>query len=937
MRKILLLFALIISSVGISQTTLTLGTGTSTSNQRGPLSRSSSSSSQTLSRVQLLYLASELSSISANSVISQVNFDLGSTNVLTATGDATLKIYMKNSNLATVVDNTLWTTVSTGSTLVGTYTFNLANNFPGAEGFVNFVLNTGFVYTGGSLEISTEWDSSTLTVVDGAFPNTYFTGDGSLKWHYTNTTHGSSIDRTSSSSLPSTLTGVNTSRVNTQLVHANADPSSIKTHSIGTSTSSSATRGPIQRGDDGSTSLYSRNNLVYTSTELLADLTSNALISAIDFDLGSTNIITASGDATIDIYMKNSAIVEAPASEDWTNIISGATLVGSYTFNTTNNFPGVEGFLTFNLDTDFEYTGGTLEVSVEWNSGGLTVVNALEPNVYFSGNGSLNWHWTATSHNSVLNRSGTSSAPTTLNSQKAERVNTRFTFKEMTTSTWDGSTDSEWTTGDNWSSGFAPSDAVSVTIGVTGNNPVINGSTGAETRDLTVAGTASLTIQSGGSLIVGGTSSGDITYNVAIPDGNWHKISSPVTGETYGGATSWIGDNLIKTGGNTDNRGIATYQNGTPDGTTGPWTYYSASTGTETPFDSGKGYSMIATGATTYNFVGTYPTLPNSPTITQGANSNNWNLIGNPTPAYIDVAAYITANSGSLSADAFQALYVYSLGGGYVGLNSGYIHPGQGFFVNSNVASGTVSTTAAMLSHQTGVTFLKGGNPSIELTITEGISSRKTSLEYISNGTLGLDPGKDIGKFNGVNVPLNIYTNLLENNEGIAFQKQALPNSDIETMIISIGVKAASGKEITISGTSLNLPDGIKVILEDRELNVFTNLDEGDYKITLSEAIDGVGRFYLHTANKALSVDDNLALDNISIYKTNASTLRIVGLQQGKASVKFYNVLGKQIMTSSFETTNRVKDISLPNLATGVYIVQLETEAGKLNKKIILE
>ncbi len=41
-------------------------------------------------------------------------------------------------------------------------------------------------------------------------------------------------------------------------------------------------------------------------------------------------------------------------------------------------------------------------------------------------------------------------------------------------------------------------------------------------------------------------------------------------------------------------------------------------------------------------------------------------------------------------------------------------------------------------------------------------------------------------------------------------------------------------------------------------------------------------------------------------------------------------------MSSSFKS-NGVKDISLPKLAKGVYIVQLTTEAGKLNKKIILE
>jgi hypothetical protein len=62
----------------------------------------------------------------------------------------------------------------------------------------------------------------------------------------------------------------------------------------------------------------------------------------------------------------------------------------------------------------------------------------------------------------------------------------------------------------------------------------------------------------------------------------------------------------------------------------------------------------------------------------------------------------------------------------------------------------------------------------------------------------------------------------------------------------------------------------------------------------------------------------------------------LVGLQQGDIKIKLFNILGKQVLNSSFKT-NGVKDISLPNLATGVYIVHLETEAGILNKKIVLE
>ena len=130
---------------------------------------------------------------------------------------------------------------------------------------------------------------------------------------------------------------------------------------------------------------------------------------------------------------------------------------------------------------------------------------------------------------------------------------------------------------------------------------------------------------------------------------------------------------------------------------------------------------------------------------------------------------------------------------------------------------------------------------------------------------------------------------------------------------------------------------GLKVFLEDRTTNTFTRLDElnSSYKVTFNEAVNGIGRFYLHTKSSALSTDA-ISLENVSIYKTNKSTLRIVGVSQGKSTFKLFNTLGKQVMNSTFNS-NGVSEISLPKLATGVYIIQLENGAGKLNKKIVLE
>jgi len=171
--------------------------------------------------------------------------------------------------------------------------------------------------------------------------------------------------------------------------------------------------------------------MVYTQAEVLTTLgiSAGSTISQINWDLGSTNTITASGDATMTIYMKNSSVTEA-TEDTWANIINGQTIMGTYTFNTTNNFPGVKGYVAFPLATNFVYTGGSIEIAVEWDCSGLMAADSAQPNLLFSGNGSLNWRWDGTAHNSLVYRAGSNSPPSDLTggSLKAERVNTQFVY-----------------------------------------------------------------------------------------------------------------------------------------------------------------------------------------------------------------------------------------------------------------------------------------------------------------------------------------------------------------------------------------------------------------------------------------------------------------------------------------------------------------------------
>lgn len=501
-----------------------------------------------------------------------------------------------------------------------------------------------------------------------------------------------------------------------------------------------------------------------------------------------------------------------------------------------------------------------------------------------------------------------------------------FTGDKSYPNTWTGTTDTDWATATNWTEG-TPSTTDNVYIPAVTNHP-------------TAAAAVTINkgiIKSGATLRASGAFTGTITYerNLAVVD-KWYLVSSPVSGETI---EDLISNHTFATG--TDsNIGIAPYVN---DGTA--WSYQTAaSTGA---LNAGQGYSVRLATAGNISFTGTMPVADVGIAIT--TNTNGFNLVGNPYPSFIAVNNNADATNNILKVNDTdndyltestiwlwnQATTSYDL---INQTGNTHIAPGQGFFVSSN-GSHTFSITEAMQSHQGTDTFQRTVNtrPEINLMMTDGSSTRDTDIFYIDGKTTGFDNGYDSSIFGGVSHSFAVYTEAVANSNGKRLGIQSLPNSDLESMVIPVGV-IADAVEITFSAEAINLPEGIKVFLEDRTTNTFTRLDEAnsEYTVTLSAAANGIGRFYLHTTQSVLSIDTNAVLDNVSVYKTDNSTLRIVGLQQGNASIKLFNILGKQVMNSSFKT-NGVQNISLPQLATGIYIVQLTTETGKLNKKIVLE
>ena len=513
--------------------------------------------------------------------------------------------------------------------------------------------------------------------------------------------------------------------------------------------------------------------------------------------------------------------------------------------------------------------------------------------------------------------------------------------KEVATNIYNTASGS-WSTAGNWSYGSVPISTENAFI-PSGNAVTIGSSTGAVTNNLDIAGT--LTISKGGSLIVSGTSTGNVTYNreltyVAGDANGWHLISSPVSGQTYNNAYA-TANNLATDDGNTK-RGLAYYDDSKGAGL--KYTYLLSDDTNAAAFNagtyagSGIGYSAKRGSTGNIAFTGTINT-DNVNGVGVSTAGNGFNLLGNPYTSYISSQTFLNDNTDLDQTQIWVWKQDNSSGGNFIAMTNKadnfILAPGQGFFVKATTA--TPVNFLETNQQANGDTFQKSARTEIKLLMNDGETNRFAKLYYLDNVTKGFDAGYEGEVFGGIKNSLDVFSHLVENNQGKNYQVQSLPKSEMESITIPVGIFAQAGKELSFSVEALNLPSGIKVYLEDRLLNTFTRLDEvnSEYKITLTEALKGTGRLYIHTANSALSTESEI-LDSVSIYKLDNSTLRIAGLSQGKTTVSLFNILGKKVMATSFDGAN-VNTISLPSLATGVYVVKLQTASGKLNKKIILE
>ncbi len=379
-----------------------------------------------------------------------------------------------------------------------------------------------------------------------------------------------------------------------------------------------------------------------------------------------------------------------------------------------------------------------------------------------------------------------------------------------------------------------------------------------------------------GSLILSESGNNDnveATVQRFIKGNAWYIVSPPVAGQSISGFIL-NDDNDIPYNPSGGYYAITHYDENHPDYNNGYWAdYYPGDK--EGDLESGKSYLVRRRDDGVLTFEGTL--LNSNQGVEISDEKSGWNSIGNPFSSSLRARgenSFLEMNAEHFEeTDPFYAgLYIYDHNqpDHYRILNNSnhsepenseeksidqdYIKPGQGFIVKAAEGGGNVQFTSEMRAHkhkeEDGIIFksLKSDKepwPTVILAAYDESREASTVITFNENMSKGLDVTYDAGLFGG-DPDFRLYTRLVEGDSGVDLAIQCLPDHGFEDMVIPVGIDYPEGGEVAFSTHVFTLPSGVEAVLEDRELDVFTELEGEDYNVNLSPGTEGAGRFFLH-------------------------------------------------------------------------------------------
>lgn len=223
--------------------------------------------------------------------------------------------------------------------------------------------------------------------------------------------------------------------------------------------------------------------------------------------------------------------------------------------------------------------------------------------------------------------------------------------------------------------------------------------------------------------------------------------------------------------------------------------------------------------------------------------------------------------------------------------------------------------------------------PNVRLRLTSDNMVKTTDLYFHDNCSRGLDPGYDASIFGSPNDAIELYSFLVENDQGVPMAVQCLNTNDLNEVSIPLGIHAQQGTQIEVSIDYSNLEDSVDIILENN--SVSTLLNNNSFTVSVPSTLTGSSSYNLIFNTQILGLNNSINKD-LSIKSIKNKTLVVDGFAKNQTKIRLLDLNGRVIYHSELISGIGHQTIDLNHITTGTYIVQLNTLYHTLNQQIIL-
>ncbi|QXP62535.1 T9SS type A sorting domain-containing protein [Polaribacter sp. HaHaR_3_91] len=299
-----------------------------------------------------------------------------------------------------------------------------------------------------------------------------------------------------------------------------------------------------------------------------------------------------------------------------------------------------------------------------------------------------------------------------------------------------------------------------------------------------------------------------------------------------------------------------------------------------------------------------------------------------------------------------------SVGTGEYQIPGPYIAMGQGFFVEGDSDGGSIEFNNSQRE------YVKEGSESIffksdthskkeSVKAVSKLAIIKLGMDYINEEGLGLHRQIGISFKNGnsfeiekgydaamLDVGETDFYWKFSNDEGkYAIAGVQNISDDLE---VPLYLSLAHDGRVTIGIDEWEAIDR-EVYIKDKLTNVTYLISDGRFSLTLSSG-SYTDRFFLtfqQSTNSTLDVADDIAILNksITVFMDNDTQEIVINNENNVQlkSVKLFNLLGQTIGSwKDLDQTTTQQRLKTNKLSEAIYIINVETEKGKISKKVIL-